>query len=338
MDQSKFTIIIPSKTVDYNLLHCEKKIRQFYKKIKILLMIDGVNINFNLSDYTNTVTTGLVNVAEKRNIGIKLCATKFVVFIDSDAYPSHPWLDEVENVFKQNPTIGACGGSNLSPDENDEEKKLICSIKKSFVVSQNVKLVKNKQSQPRFINFLPTCNLVVKRSILQGREPMDNKLFAHEDIALNENIKKSGYKIYYEPTSYIYHKDRSIKSFLNQRFIYGTESINIFIKFPCKSSLNLLISTIPSISLLLLLVNIFILKILQININLLNSYFFPLSALLVFSSIIIIIFETFRIFLLHKKNFFKIHILLFMSVFLPGLGQIMNPFLTWKLKRKIWIQ
>ena len=39
MDQSKFTIIIPSKTVDYNLLHCEKKIRQFYKKIKILLMI-----------------------------------------------------------------------------------------------------------------------------------------------------------------------------------------------------------------------------------------------------------------------------------------------------------
>ena len=58
MDQSKFTIIIPSKTVDYNLLHCEKKIRQFYKKIKILLMIDEVNVNFNLSDHTNAVTTG----------------------------------------------------------------------------------------------------------------------------------------------------------------------------------------------------------------------------------------------------------------------------------------
>ena len=69
-------------------------------------------------------------------------------------------------------------------------KKLICSIKKSFVVSQNVKLVKNKQSQPRFINFLPTCNLVIKRSILQDREAMDERLFAHEDITLNENIKK----------------------------------------------------------------------------------------------------------------------------------------------------
>ena len=301
-------------------------------------MIDEVNDNFNLSNYTNAVPTGLVNIAEKRNIGFKLCATEFVVFIDSDAYPSHPWLDKMENVFEQNPTVGACGGPNLSPDENDEEKKLICSIKKSFVVSQNVKLVKNKQSQPRFINFLPTCNLVVKRSILQGREPMDNKLFAHEDIALNENIKKSGYKIYYEPTSYIYHKDRSIKSFLNQRFIYGTESINIFTKFPCKSSLNLLISTIPFIALLLLFVNIFILKILQININLLNSYFFPLSALLVFSSIIIIIFETFRIFLLHKKSFLKIFAIIFLSVFLPGLGQTIKPFLSWKSKRKIWVQ
>jgi GT2 family glycosyltransferase len=338
MDQSKFTVIIPSKEVDHNLLNCEKKIRQFYKKIKVLLMVDEVNDNFNLSDYTSIVSTGLVNVAEKRNIGFKQCTTEFIVFIDSDAYPTHPWLDKIENVFKQNPNVGACGGSNLSPEENDEEKKLISSIKKSIVVSQNAKLVKHKQSQSRLVNFLPTCNLVIKRSILQNTEPMDKKLFAHEDISLNENIRKSGYKIYYEPSSYVYHKDRSIKSFLNQRFIYGTESINIFTKFPCKSSFNLFISTIPFIFLLLLITNIFVLKILEININLLNVYFFYLTFLVVFSSIIVIIFETFRVFLLHKKNFFKIFILLFMSVFLPGLGQVMKPFLTWKLKRKIWIQ
>jgi hypothetical protein len=77
---------------------------------------------------------------------------------------------------------------------------------------------------------------------------------------------------------------------------------------------------------------------LEINIILLNIYFFPLTFLVVFSSIIVIIFETFRIFLLHKKNFFKIFILLFMSVFLPGLGQVLKPFLSWKSKRKIWIQ
>ena len=335
MDQSKFTVIIPSKVIDDNLLNCEKKIRQFYKKMKVFLMVDDESNNFNLSNCTEIKPTGLVNVAEKRNIGFKQCNTEFIVFIDSDAYPEHAWLDEIEKVFRQNPSVGACGGSNLSPDENEEEKKLICSIKKSIVVSQNAQLVKNKQTKPRLINFLPTCNLVVKRSVLQHIEPMDKKLFAHEDISLNENIKKNGYKIYYEPSSYVYHKDRSIRSFLNQRFVYGTESINIFAKYPCKSSLNLLISTIPFISLLLLVLNFFITKIFG---NHLNLYIYYLSVLVIFSSIIVIFFETFRIYFFHKRNFFKINILLFMSVFLPGFGQIMKPFLSWKLRRKLWIQ
>ena len=141
MDESKFTIIIPSKSIDSNLINCEKKIRQFYKKIQILLMIDEINENLKLSNCTKIISTGFVNISEKRNIGFKLSSTEFIVFIDSDAYPNHPWLDNVESVFRHNQTVGACGGANLSPEENDEEKKLISSIKKSFVVSQNVKLV-----------------------------------------------------------------------------------------------------------------------------------------------------------------------------------------------------
>ena len=108
MDQSKFTVIIPSKVVDDNLLNCEKKIRQFYKKIKVLLMIDGESNNLNLSNCTEIIPTGLVNVAEKRNIGFRQCNTEFIVFIDSDAYPEHPWLDEIEKVFRKNPSVGAC--------------------------------------------------------------------------------------------------------------------------------------------------------------------------------------------------------------------------------------
>ena len=337
MDQSKFTIIIPSKIIDKNLINCEKKIRHFYKEIKILLMIDEVNDNTEFSIHTNKVATDLVNVSEKRNMGFRLCKTDFVVFIDSDAYPDHPWLDKIEKIFEQNQSVGACGGSNLSPDENDEEKKLISFVKKSVVVTQSVKILKNIQSQARFVNFLPTCNLIIKRSIFKDKDPADKKLFAHEDVSLNQNIKRLGYKIYYEPTSYVYHKDRNIHNFLKQRFIYGTESINVFIKFPCMCSFNLLISTIPFISILLL-VGIFGLQIFQINIFFLNTYLFPLMALIIFLSMIVVIFETCRIFLIYKKKLFKIFVLLSLSVFVPGLGQIMKPFLNWKIKRKIWTQ
>ena len=43
-----------------------------------------------------------------------------------------------------------------------EEKKLISAIKKSFLVSQNADFLKYKKSKSGFIDFLPTCNLVVK--------------------------------------------------------------------------------------------------------------------------------------------------------------------------------
>ena len=337
MDQSKFTIIVPSKIIDKNLINCEEKIRRFYKEIKILLMLDKVNDDVKFSPYTDKIATGLVNVSEKRNMGIRSCKTDFLVFIDSDAYPDHPWLDKIESIFEQNQTIGACGGPNLSPEENDEEKKLISFVKKSWFVTQDVNLLKRMQSEGKFIHFLPTCNLIVKRSILNNKDPFDKNLFSNEEISLNVYIKKFSYKIYYEPSVYVFHKDRNIKSFLKQRFIYGSESLSVFLKYPCKCSFNLLISTIPFISTLLL-VSIFFLKIIQINIFFVNTYLFPLAILIIFLSIIIIIFETCRIFLISKKKLFKIFVLLSLSVFVPGLGQTMKPFLSWKLKRKIWTQ
>ena len=248
MDQSKFTIIVPSKIIDKNLINCEEKIRRFYKEIKILLMLDKVNDDVKFSPYTDKIATGLVNVSEKRNMGIRLCKTDFLVFIDSDAYPDHPWLDKIESIFEQNQTIGACGGPNLSPEENDEEKKLISFVKKSWFVTQDSNLLKRIQSEGKFIHFLPTCNLIVKRSIFNNKDPFDKNLFSNEEISLNVYIKKFGYKIYYEPSVYVFHKDRNIKSFLKQRFIYGSESLSVFLKYPCKCSFNLLISTIPFIS------------------------------------------------------------------------------------------
>jgi len=338
MDQSKFTIIIPSKIIDDNLINCEKKIRKFYQKIKILLMIDHKENDKKFSTDTEIISTGLVNVSEKRNMGFKFTKSDFIVFIDSDAYPEHPWLDNIENVFKNNENVGACGGPNLSPNADSEEKKFISSIKKSMIVSQNVKFVKNKQFKSKIINFLPTCNLIVKRSIFHEKEPMDSNLFAHEDISINENIKKKGYKIYYEPTAYVFHKDRTIKSFLKQRFIYGTESLNVFTKYPCKSSFNLLISTMPFISFMLLLINYLFNLDLLIKSTSIYTFFHFMPIFILLLAIFLIILESVKVFLIYKKSFFKILLILFLSVFLPGLGQIVRPFLNWKLRRKIWVQ
>ena len=337
MNQSKFTVIIPSKKIDKNLINCEFCIRKFYKDLKILLLVDENEFHDFHNKNTQIVPTGKVNVSKKRNIGIQLADSEFYVFIDSDAYPNHPWLDKVEDVFFKNINIGACGGPNLSPYSKIEEKKLISAIKKSYLVSQNADFIKYKESNSRFIDFLPTCNLVVKKLALENVEPMDSNLFAHEDISLNENIKKNGFKIYVENSSYVFHKDRLIKSFLKQRFIYGTEALNVFLRYPCKASFKLFISTLPFLSFL-----VFLFLSLALDVGFLIPSFWiallvKLSLFGVLSVFLIVLFESIRIFLSYKKDLFKIICLLLSSIYLPGLGQLLRPFLKWKIRRKIWV-
>ena len=338
MNQSNFTVIIPSKKIDENLLNCESKIRSFYNDIKIILLVDKEDDRNSFSKNTYIINTGEVNVSSKRNIGIEISDSEYLVFIDSDAYPDHPWLDNAENNFSTNKNIGAFGGPNLSPNSELEEKKFVSAIKKSFVVSQNANYLKNKQSKSRLIDFLPTCNLIVKRSALGKGDAMDNRLFAHEDISLNQKIIKNGYKILIDPSAYIFHKDRTIKSFLRQRFIYGTEAFNVFLKYPCIASFKLFISTFASITL----VSFILLKIIQ------KLFLFEGGAVLIlisnflllaiFLTLFLAIFESVKVFSFYKKDFIKILIIISLSIYLPGLGQILRPLLKWKLRRKIWIQ
>ena len=63
-------------------------------------------------------------------------------------------------------------------------------IKKSFFVTINYKLIKTISNKRKVIDFLPSCNLIIKREIFDNCQFMNSNLFVHEDVALNESIKK----------------------------------------------------------------------------------------------------------------------------------------------------
>ena len=134
-----------------------------------------------------------------------------------------------------------------------------------------------------------------------------------------------------------FHKDRLVKSFLKQRFIYGTEALNVFLRYPCKASLKLFIATLPFISFLIL---IFLSTALFYGFLIHGYWFFILFKLSFFgvlSVLLIVLFESLRIYLGYKKDFLKIFSLLLSSIYLPGLGQVLRPFLKWKIRRSIWV-
>ena len=310
--QSKIIIIIPSRSYDKNLSFCIKKIRQFYKKIKIIIILDKQRI-IKKDKNILVLVSGNKTIGYKRNLAVKHCKTDYVYFIDSDAYPTTSWLDQVDKTFKKYKRAGAIGGPNLSPLTNNIEKTLVSISRNWFFVTLNT-AVKNKKKIEGTVNFLPSCNLVVKTKVYKKLRGMYEELYSGEEISLIRNLKKNNFKIIFNPKIYVFHKDRNFKHFFRQRFVYGSTGLRLFIKFPCRQSFLLLISSAPFVYLLIfplaLLNNFFFI-----------GYIFGISLLFLFCLLI-----AFHINYSHNY-FLKSLKLSLISIFAPGIGFIASLFL-----------
>lgn len=320
--EKRITIVIPSKKYDANLSFCIKKIRQFYKKIKIIIILDKKEF-FKKDSNMLLLISGNKSIGYKRNLAVKNCASEFVCFIDSDAYPTSPWLDQVEKSFLKYKRVGAIGGPNLSPKTKDIEKILVARSRKFSFVTLNTS-VKSKDKKKGLINFLPSCNLIVKTKIYKKLGGMYEGLYSGEEISLIKKLKKNNFNIVFNSDIYVFHKDRNFKHFFRQRFIYGSTGLKLLILFPCRESFLVFISSTPTIYLL-------ILPYFLINKLLLPFYLIGLIILTTF-----LLINTFRI--NFSNNFFKSLKLSLIGIFAPGLGFIFSLMLKNDLMKKLYTQ
>ncbi len=321
--EKKITIIIPSKIVDDNLKYCIKKIRNFYKKIRIIIILDiAAKIKFDKN--TNIVVSNSKTIGFKRNLGVKLTKTPLVCFIDSDAYPGNRWLDFILSSFKKNKDVAVVGGPNISPKTNDIEKKLVANVKKIFFVTLDPR-VKKKSNLEYFTKYLPSVNLVIKKNVYQKIGGMNEKVNSGEDSLFMQTLKKNNIKPIFNGKAYVYHKDRTFEHFFRQRVVYGADIIKLFFLKPSMYTLFPTFSTLPIIYLLIgPVIFIYSKAIFQI-------YLLGLIFLCIFS-----IFYSFKI--LIKGNFFKSIKLILISVFGPGIGFLLSLIISSKSLRKVYTQ
>ena len=153
---------------------------------------------------------------------------------------------------------------------------------------------------------------------------MYEDLYSGEEIKLIRSLKKKKYKIIFNPKIYVFHKDRNLKNFFRQRFIYGSTGLKLFIKFPCRESFLLLISSIPFLYLL-------IFPLVLINTSFSIIYIFGISLL----SMLCLI-NVFKI--NYLNNYLKSLKLILSCVFAPGIGFIFGLMLKGNLIKKLYTQ
>ena len=319
--ENNITVVIPSRSLDSNLINCIKKIRKFYRKIKIILVLD-FPIKNKLDKNIKILISGNKTIGYKRNLGVKFVNTKLISLIDSDAYPSSFWLNESIDILRDT-NIAAIGGPNISPKSYNIEKILVANSRINSIVTLNP-IVKSRKTKKHYINFLPSCNFIIKTSIYKKVNGMDSRLYSSEEISLNLKVRKLGYKMIFNPKIFVYHIERNFKHFFRQRFIYGSTGLWCSIRYPCKESFLLLASSFPLLYCLCFPL-IFINKDLRL---------FFLTGIMALLSVILL--NAYKI--NFKNNFLKSLKLSFISFFVPGLGLVARIFLKDKIFKGLYTQ
>lgn len=221
------TIVVPSIAADPLLVRCVDTCRRLYPDVEILALIDNARDAEVIDDLATVVITGPATIGEKRNRGVQLSSTRYVAFIDSDAYPEAGWLERAIAHLDADHQLrlGAVGGPNISPNDAPLGQRCVGRAHLSPLVCGWWTYRKRLSAAPRDVTHLPSCNLVVRRAEYEAVGGMDEQLFTAEDTDFCSRVRRIGKVVRFEPDVVVVHKDRNLRDFLTQRYTFGVAMV-----------------------------------------------------------------------------------------------------------------
>jgi glycosyltransferase involved in cell wall biosynthesis len=204
MSQTTASVIIPSynsaRTIGQTLTHLLKQ--SAADRLLEIIVVDSsddsetktVLASFE-GDKVQVVTSGIrVMPAKQRNIGAARAKGDVLCFIDSDAYPTASWLQQILAAHDRGVRVG--GGSYLVPEfQRDKWVPLA-----QFYLEFNEYIARGVE---RNMKMLPTCNLFCERALFEqvGGIP---EIRASEDTLFGIRVNKES-PVTFLPEASVYH-------------------------------------------------------------------------------------------------------------------------------------
>ena len=219
------SVIIPVKDREEELLRCLGSLRRLtfpQDNLQIIVVDDGSSdssahvAQLAGAEVVPSGGTGL-GPAAARNAGAAHARGDILAFIDSDCTASEGWLTELLPVFKD-PAVTAVGGlvdGMCTESAIDRYERVMSSLT----------LGKRERSGSGGNDtfYLPSCNLLVRRTVFASVGGFDDSMHVGEDVDLTWRFRDRGWTIAYLPAGRVYHEHRStLRSFMSRRFDYGT--------------------------------------------------------------------------------------------------------------------
>lgn len=217
------SIIIAVKTWQKNLEECLNRCQELdYSDFEIIVLpddpFDSVLDEHRKPNTKNrnrgtvpisVIPTGCVSPAKKRDIALNYASGKILAFIDDDVYPQRDWLKNAVKNFADE-SVAAVGGPAVTPSEDNLRQKASGFIYASPLVNAKFRY-RYIPLKKRQVDDYPSCNFLVRKSIMQELGGFDTNFWPGEDTKLCLDItKKLRKKIIYDPAVLVYHHRRPI--------------------------------------------------------------------------------------------------------------------------------
>lgn len=223
------SIIIPSRNIDYLLEECIEKIRLLYKEIKIILILD--EINKELANDITILKSINPNMSAKRNLGVSYAQTKYIAFLDSDAYPIKNWLENGVDFLEKNKEYSAITGTQFNPPTDTFTQKCLRLVRYSpLFTHKEWCIIIDKNAQEQNCDVLITSNVIMRKEDYENINGMNENIYLAEDNEFSERMIKAGYKFRFIPSVSVFHREATMYPFLRKIYCMSYYYANMFIK------------------------------------------------------------------------------------------------------------
>lgn len=230
-EEKSISIVVPLKSPNKNLEECiQHCLRLDYTDYEILVLPDEpVKLDY---PRIKVIPTGPVGPSEKRDLALKYARGDIIAYLDDDAYPEKDWLKNAAKYF-DDPEVAAVGGPAITPENDGFMQKASGYVLSSFMGGGSCTF-RYIPEKAREVDDYPTCNLIVRMSMMEKLGGFSTEFWPGEDTKLCLEItKKEGKKILYAPDVVVHHHRRSLfKPHLRQIWSYAVHRGYFVKKFP----------------------------------------------------------------------------------------------------------
>jgi len=170
------------------------------------------------------------NAAAGRNRGIEAARAEVIAFIDGDAAAYPDWLRTIARTLEKYQVAGV-GGPDLLPEDSIYKSRAIARVMTSPLArggKLNPSTQHTMEDGTSYVDHIPTCNLALRRGVVEEVGMFDEKFVKGQDLELNYRIRRAGHRLLYSSQIRVVHyRKQHIREFARQIYKWAKAKVAI---------------------------------------------------------------------------------------------------------------